>query len=352
MRHVTNQTELALQIALYLDPICSLIQIWNIRCLAARLLGECVGVMCSPEFPAGSRKSAFHAVFSQLVRVFPADLGNILRRDPTALDSSHYVPPHQFRYRIHMLHASVCFLGCPEALTSATMGYMDRLLSNLLRPQVHHYLQAAAIHALHAHLPVTNRNRLRVEQIFREPIMRLSVGLFPTDQHASGSPPGESTPIHGLVKKELALFWAVWYPKPADAQLRRVVPSQDQLTRLTDGYAFRRWQLLVANAMQKTEEDQSDDMDTDSRTAAQSIIKQPYQMTALASAALKLELFESRSPDMHRTEGGSPYGAVQKLFIMMLIINSVKPAQSRRRLSRRKHRRRLIFQIPRSLHST
>ncbi|KNC96380.1 uncharacterized protein SPPG_08279 [Spizellomyces punctatus DAOM BR117] len=265
-------------------------EVWQNRCLAARILGESVSVMLSHDFPAKLRKFAFQTVLTQLSRAFPADLDSALKQDPTILDNSHYVPPHLFRCRIHFLHAAAYFFECPEALTPDVLGYVDRLISCLLGPKVHHYLQAAAIHAIHAHLPVTNRNRIRVEKLFRKPIVALSQDFLTPDgtEPETGQPPKQA--LHPIITKELALFWAVWYQRPKDSQLVAIVPNPEQMSRMFEGYAFRRWQWLVAENFTIAQDSQPHALDVEAkRNALRKTIDWPQSRAV--SAMLNVKLF-------------------------------------------------------------
>ncbi|KAJ3017962.1 hypothetical protein HKX48_003248 [Thoreauomyces humboldtii] len=278
---------------------------WNNRCLAARLLGELVDVMSDSHFPSRLRKAAFEAVLGQLLDVFPQALGDSLQHDPTMFDALHYVTPQKFRRRVQMLDACGYFLSCAEASTAQTMGYLDRLLSSLLRHKVHHFLQASAIRAIHAHLPVTNRNRLRVERFFRTALQTLSDSGLSTEGGGQSdgtvtvpsvqdaSPDGPT--LHPLVKREIAKFWSVWFPRPDDVQLKQIACTSDHLSRVNGGgYASRRWAWLSLDSYRRSGKSPSEMYKADPRrTVARRRTVDPYNVGAFDAAAVQLRLFET-----------------------------------------------------------
>ncbi|KAI8822039.1 uncharacterized protein EV422DRAFT_414299 [Fimicolochytrium jonesii] len=290
---------------------------WNNRCLAAQLLGEFVEAMCEEGFPAKIRTRAFEAVIGEIARTFPTELGDALNQDPTLLDSSHYVAPQVFRRRISLVHASALFLRAPEAQTSSYMGYIDRLLLTLLRKKAHPYMQATAIHAIHTHLPVTNRSRLRVEKIFREPIAALSAELLPPPEIIAsstnlstsatevrrpsllhGAVPATSSNIsmHTIVKREIMQFWAVWYPRPNDKELQSIGTSTSQTPKLT-GYAMRRWNLLSLQNYQRDQVKAFAGLAKASKRVdmEQQMPEEPYDEVSRAFALLSDKMFERPS---------------------------------------------------------
>ncbi|KAJ3172958.1 hypothetical protein HDU88_004416 [Geranomyces variabilis] len=291
-------------------------EVWNNRCLAARILGELAETPSDPCDPPKWKKHALNAVLGQLLEVFPAALGEQLKSDPSALESSHYTNPQRFRTRVHMLHASSCFLGCAEALTPSVMGYMDRLLATLLSPKVHHFFQAAAVHAIHAHLPVSNRNRLRVERFFREPIVRLSdlaCELDSAQANAGSATPaepfaaGDAKAVHALVRKEIDRFWSVWFPKPDDAQLKEIACASDQVSRVNGmGYAARRWAWLSMDNYRRSGKPYLDSRDAGKRGQDKSALE-PYNLLAQEIALLELHLFDSVDAVFEPAKASSTY---------------------------------------------
>ncbi|KAJ3150028.1 hypothetical protein HDU86_006752 [Geranomyces michiganensis] len=286
-------------------------EVWSNRCVAARILGELAEMPANPGDPPKWKKHALNAVLGQLLEVFPAALGEQLKADPTALDSSHYINPQRFRTRVHMLHASSCFLGCPEALTPSVMGYLDRLLATLLSSKAHHLLQAAAMHAIHAHLPVTNRNRLRVERFFREPMVKLSDLARELDsvQTTGSSAPAEPFPadaktMHPLVRKQMDSFWSVWFPQPDDAHLKEIACTSDQVSRLNGvGYAARRWAWLSMDNYRRSGKPFLDA----GKRGQDKTAPEPYNPLAHDVALLQLRLFDSVAPALEPAKASSTY---------------------------------------------
>ncbi|RKO94673.1 hypothetical protein BDK51DRAFT_29030 [Blyttiomyces helicus] len=223
---------------------------WSNKCAAARILGECVSFMRHPDFPRGVRRFSFNILLQQFVKVWPANLGEILKEDPDAFDLSHYQPSAAVNPRIHMLHALSYFLSCPEGEVPTFMDYIDRLFVAILRPNVNIYLQAIVVHALHAHLPTTNMNRARVERFFRRPIYDLMHSADSIADADEITMENQAPPLHPALTKEIAAFWSVWYPKPSDEQLINIAPSPEQMSRIAEGYASKRWTWLVSKMFQ------------------------------------------------------------------------------------------------------
>ncbi|TPX57662.1 hypothetical protein PhCBS80983_g03707 [Powellomyces hirtus] len=212
------------------------------------------------------------------------------------MDSTHYVTPQKFRTRLQLLQACTSFLQTPEAMESEFMGYIDRLLATLLGPKAHHFLQATAIHAIHAHLPMTNRSRLRVERFFRDPIMKLSNSIIQSENSSNavsgttGTADTDSKSIHPIVKKEIATFWSVWFPRPDDAQLKDIACTSDHLTRVNaGGYAARKWAWLSLDSYRRSGKPSTDFY---KRSQTHRDVLEPYNVLAYEVASFRLQLFD------------------------------------------------------------
>ncbi|KAJ3296006.1 hypothetical protein HK104_002087 [Borealophlyctis nickersoniae] len=275
--------------------------------------------MLEPDFPPSLRKMAFNAVLDVFLRVYPPELATTLKADPEAFDTTHYLPPQILKARIHMLHALSYFFGAPEAKTPQFMAYVDALFRALLASQVHHLLQTAVIHAICAHLPQTNRNRLRVETYFRPPIAEMTKLMEPPleqegeeGSEEAAAAPAQSTPavtFHPALTGEIARFWAVWYPRAGDLQLVNVKPFPEQMIRIAEGYANRRWQWLLTGNVSMGEDGETPVVDQDAkRLALKKGTNSPYPEEILSHAALKVDFFPSKS-EAPVTQDDSPVSA-------------------------------------------
>ncbi|KAI9095893.1 hypothetical protein DFS34DRAFT_166252 [Phlyctochytrium arcticum] len=289
------------QLVSILAGIATSDEAWQNRCFAARILGEAVPLMTATNFPPVLRKLAFQAVVDQLLQVFPANLDETLKNDPTALDSSHYLQPQVFRMRIHLLHAIAKFLPTPESKATQFAAYFDKLLSSLLRPKAHHYFQAAAVHIIHQHLPVTNRNRVRVEKLFRGAITELSHNalppeLLPSEPAATDSaePQPAKAMVNPVVAREIARFWSVWYPHTGDQKIVAIAPTPEQMGRITGGYVHRRWRWLMSDALTMPDGSTAESItDEVKRKALEKVYKQSFVLGTEKMAA-NLEGYDFR----------------------------------------------------------
>eukprot|EP00842_Homolaphlyctis_polyrhiza_P004088 jgi/Hompol1/4680/HPOL_000802-RA len=139
---------------------------WEERTLSARMLGATVPLMMAPDFPQQLRYLAFQTVFSQFLILFPADFDQQSEQVPF-FDIRTYTTTQSFQSRISYIGAISRFFAIPEANTLSFLNYIDRIFVAILTSNAHHFLVAAVIRALALQLQPTNRNRLRIEHLYR-----------------------------------------------------------------------------------------------------------------------------------------------------------------------------------------
>lgn len=166
------------------------------------------------------------------MKTYPSDIQKTLEKEPLFFDRSRYVAPLIFQSRIFLLAAIAGFFSAIEAQTLEFIIYMDQLLAALLQPGVHPLLQAAAVKAIHESIPMTNRNRQRVESLFRgfiTPMTDLTGDAF-----------------HPYLLIQVQLFFSKWYLRPADSVLD-VIQDADKL-KSNGGYSYRKKESLRQNS--------------------------------------------------------------------------------------------------------
>lgn len=263
-------------------------QHWLGRARSGLLLGKCVSFMLQHDFPMTLRSVAFKATLHFFISsVFPADITRTMKYDAAVFHRDTYVSPFVLQTRIIMVHALGCFFRCPEAYEPEFLDYIDTLFSAILQSDQNVLLQIAVIHVLANHLPVINRNRLRVEVFYREAILKLFqsangcnlLGLDETpasksrlsssgeegdglndseDSNAStetsnpsvvaatSAAPAKSVLIK-LALIEMDHFSKIWYPQLHDSTIMYLQsnPGTSKVLSTNEGYGWRRWQWLT-----------------------------------------------------------------------------------------------------------
>ncbi|KAH6592798.1 hypothetical protein BASA50_007849 [Batrachochytrium salamandrivorans] len=242
---------------------------WQERCLAARILGAASSTMNAPKFPSSIRCLAFQAVQEQFLSLFPADFESHSSTDGIDyFDIRTTVSPMIFESRIVYIHAISRFFSAPEARTLQFMDYIDRLFQAILNPTSHQLLVAAVVQALATQLPVTNRNRIRVECFYRHRILEfLSEGtcndqlsgekingsrcqsrlLSTDDTSQSKSRPLSSRDdciLHPHLLRMIDTFLSVWYLRSPNPNVIPENSTMDSLLHFDVGYTHRKGEVL------------------------------------------------------------------------------------------------------------
>jgi hypothetical protein len=181
---------------------------------------------------------------------FPTKLQDLSTK-VTIFDTSEYQTPPMLQTRVHLIHAISKAFKCPEANSVEFMSYIDALFNALLRPDIHILLQIAVVHALHTSLPLTNRNRLRVDKYFKSRIIELSKLMF--HFQSTGSLKAKEVSLKSQLMKELHKFWTKWYPRPSDATIISELGSLEQTgSKFAEGYVQKRTQWITNGATLET----------------------------------------------------------------------------------------------------
>ncbi|KAH6576642.1 hypothetical protein BASA60_004435 [Batrachochytrium salamandrivorans] len=238
---------------------------WQERCLAARILGAASSTMNAPKFPSSIRCLAFQAVQEQFLSLFPADFESHSSADGIDyFDIRIAVSPMIFESRIVYIHVISRFFSAPEARTLQFMDYIDRLFQAILNPTSHQLLVAAVVQALATQLPVTNRNRIRVECFYRHRILEfLSEGtcndqlsgekingsrcqsrLLSTDDTSQSKSKLLSSRddciLHPHLLRMIDTFLSVWYLRSPNPNFIPENSTMDSLLHFDVGYTQRK----------------------------------------------------------------------------------------------------------------
>ncbi|KAJ1342631.1 hypothetical protein BSLG_002729 [Batrachochytrium salamandrivorans] len=221
--------------------------------------------MNAPKFPSSIRCLAFQAVQEQFLSLFPADFESHSSADGIDyFDIRIAVSPMIFESRIVYIHVISRFFSAPEARTLQFMDYIDRLFQAILNPTSHQLLVAAVVQALATQLPVTNRNRIRVECFYRHRILEfLSEGtcndqlsgekingsrcqsrlLSTDDTSQSKSRPLSSRDdciLHPHLLRMIDTFLSVWYLRSPNPNFIPENSTMDSLLHFDVGYTQRK----------------------------------------------------------------------------------------------------------------
>ena len=229
----TTSPHLLDKISLQIEK-CTFDEISSIRSLSCLLLSKIISLQKTP------RRSAFNAIISGLISVFPADLDSLLQTDPSCFHKFQYTPSHILHARINLIHALSGLFYCFEYLSPDIFCYIDTLFVALLNPQTNPLLQTAVIQSISS-FPKTNRSRLRVEKYFR----LLMFALVKSDKGQQE----KQAPFH--LQKAISKFASIWFPKSLDVNLIRINKTESQLDRLGNGYSKRRLEWLTKNESSK-----------------------------------------------------------------------------------------------------
>ncbi|KAJ3333298.1 hypothetical protein HDU76_009624 [Blyttiomyces sp. JEL0837] len=229
------------------------------RCLSTRALAATMVLISSDDFSEKIKLLAYKTLLNQFLRAFAANL---------SMDEEEYVHPDVMRERVTYLNAFAHTFRLTELHERNITTLVDRLFVSLLQPHSNVALQIAVVNALALHLPVTNKNRLRIEDKYRRVLINLTkwetaaLKLGDDDdaneeqeekEENSGeenSPeqrPEQHSRLKEFLQSRISLFWSTWYPKPYDEELLEwSVADETPLLKSTDGYCFRRCQWLTA----------------------------------------------------------------------------------------------------------
>lgn len=197
-----------------------------------------------PEFPKALRKLAFKYVMNLILAVFPSDIGKTLRLNPVFFDKDQYVPSQIMNTRIMAIKAIGPFFRTLEGNKDNLMHYFDTLFAAILHPSTNILLHIAVMNVINQNFAFTNKNRLRIENIYRSLINNLfSAKVSETASLATEKFP----PLVTLLFSKISKFNSQWYTRPSDQMLARIVASGEQFARLGDGYSKRRWQFLLGD---------------------------------------------------------------------------------------------------------
>ncbi|KAJ1558925.1 hypothetical protein HK096_000589, partial [Nowakowskiella sp. JEL0078] len=268
---------------LCIRPICDVLvgdEFWKNRCLASLALAVCLP-FCD-DLPL--LDYSFSVLASQFTKLFPKDISTSLLADPSIFFASTYISHQSFHSRIYFLRSISHFFPLKVASSECFLAYIDALFVAILQPGVNAFLQIEVIRALHTHFPQTNRNRTRVELFYRKPIMGL---VSTTDKDKQPNPP------QLLLRKEIGKFLSTWFLKTSDASLISIVPSPDQLARINDGYANRRWAFLNHNMLHGFSEGRQAEIDT-KKQILRAVFKEPYKLSMFQRAMWDFEIFKEK----------------------------------------------------------
>jgi hypothetical protein len=202
----------------------------------------------------------FGLIMRQILSVFPPSLDDIEINEFQADVNSPTT-----KIRVAALRALSAFLDCACAKNVDVMTYIDCLFRKLLWPASDHIFQLEILRILATNFTVSNRNRLRVQVSFHKPVVELSKFAFTSE-----------TGDLGALKDKLSQFWTVWYPRVADTELLSLRKSPENELRLTEGYAYRRWQWLV-DGLKNVPADQPDRVKLLKLAALKRGRNQPYR---------------------------------------------------------------------------
>ncbi|KAI8927982.1 hypothetical protein BC831DRAFT_434564 [Entophlyctis helioformis] len=294
------------------------------RDLAARMLGSAVQIMLAPDFPRRLRKLAFDSVVIQFLVLFPANHSSLSTPEVPYFGIRTVVSPQTFQSRIAFINALSRFLQTPEASSPAFMAYFDELFAAILSSGAHHLLVAAAVQALSTQLPVTNRNRLRVERPKREPMApgmtsdadpfaksfnssslnasarrrSSSHDLVTRSRNSNTTIPGHGDlGLHPLLVRSLHMFWSTWYSRPSDAAILCINPNPlDALPRLESGFVNRRKAILNVPVGKGSRVTLNDVSDQERMAAIASLNMRPY--IAQDAPPMVVDFFGSTPPSL------------------------------------------------------
>ncbi|KAJ3119950.1 hypothetical protein HK098_004999, partial [Nowakowskiella sp. JEL0407] len=101
--------------------------------------------------------------------------------------------------------------------------------------------------------------------------------------------------LHYLLQTEIENFLSVWYPKPTDSNLVSVIPSPEQLARIGDGYANRRWQHLNQAVIHGLIDGRNSEVES-KKLVVKKVFVPPYRIPN-AEANLQIRLFDEKNTD-------------------------------------------------------
>ncbi|KAJ3338988.1 hypothetical protein HDU93_008811 [Gonapodya sp. JEL0774] len=295
-----RQISLQQKLILNLCDIATADEIPFNRNIALRLLGDaCLAFRESVQSEVLA--FGFRVSLTQLLRAFPPTEQNEAR-NLDFVNMERLIAPHAISAKVHALTAISRFFGLAHARGNEEfMRYIDRLFCDLLHPKVllfvdphfrsvissspsvpdlkvHKAIIIAVLQSLSQNLPLTNRNRLRVELFFR-PLIRTLIEVFacpttltPPSTSSDGNPLESTLPSYSpsqpfssqivdnvvedempsissqttgkdlllpVLNRELFRFWAVWFPLPSDSAILKL--SEDDLRKVGAlGYVPRR----------------------------------------------------------------------------------------------------------------
>jgi hypothetical protein len=155
--------------------------------------------------------------------------------DPKKSDISANVTKSVFESRIQLIHAISFFLDQQIGSWTILWNYIDTVFVQILKSNAHPLLHAAVVTAITNGLAPTNRNRIRIERIYRESVMNLISSHY---IHKSSQKQTTSHLLYTLGK-----FINKWYPLPSDNDLL-FLDKQDDLKIELTGYSMKRYEYL------------------------------------------------------------------------------------------------------------
>lgn len=202
-------------------------------CLAISILGDCASFMWSKDFSSKTAKFAFNVMIQRFKKLFTVYIPSLLADNENTEADTSYLPPETLYPQIYAIHAIAKFFKSPPAQSEYFLNFIDKVFVDLLRnPIISPLIHAAIVHVLHTHLPKTNRNRLRIDRLYRVHIAKFSG--FP--ERLDDPPMNSSVPL----RKELELFWSVWNIVPSDKSILQIATNSDNLANMPSGYVSRR----------------------------------------------------------------------------------------------------------------
>ncbi len=108
------------------------------------------------------------------------------------------------------------FFSLKEAISPSRMKNLDGILTNILKESGNYLLIATILNVLSLELPKTNRNRIRIENIYKPSLITVNQKVA---EYVSSSHSKRKNASFLVLKKSLHQFWSIWFPYPSDSAI-------------------------------------------------------------------------------------------------------------------------------------